>query len=120
MNGNEMHGGENVILRTSINIVRLDEPLECKILFWLLGSEGGGTFSTLKFILASQRFFVFIRRKCAAFPFSRVKTGFETILNSGPSRAHLSCFCSYANLPVIVEATHRHSNSSVHINVALQ
>lgn len=54
MNGNEMHGGENVILRTSINIVRLDEPLECKILFWLLGSEGGGTFSTLKFILASQ------------------------------------------------------------------
>lgn len=41
----------------------------------------------------------------------------QTILNSGPSRAHLSYFCSYANLPVIVEATHRHSNSSVRINV---
>lgn len=56
MNGNEMHGGEN-ILCTAINMVRLDEQFEHKILFWLLGSEGGrggGTFGSLKFILELQ------------------------------------------------------------------
>lgn len=59
---------------------------------------------------------------CGSTPFlTRVQTEFaaKTILNSAHSRAHLSYFCSYANLPVIVEATHRHSNSSVHINVPL-
>lgn len=44
MNGNEIHGGENVILCTAIRILRLDEPLEFKILFWLPGSGGGGGF----------------------------------------------------------------------------
>lgn len=34
MNGNEMHGKENVILCTVISILVLDEPLEYKILFW--------------------------------------------------------------------------------------
>lgn len=47
MNGNEMHGGEN-ILCTAISIVRLDEQFEHKILFWFLGSEGGGTLLCFK------------------------------------------------------------------------
>lgn len=36
MNANEMHGTENVILCTTINIFFLDEALEYKILFWNL------------------------------------------------------------------------------------
>lgn len=69
MNGNEMHGGENVTLCAAINILRLDEPLEYNILFWLVGSWGGGSFNSLKFIVALQWFPFSLEGNVWLFPF---------------------------------------------------
>ena len=54
MNGNDMHGEENVIPCTAINILHLDEPLEYKNLFWLVAKWRRGTVLTLKFTVALQ------------------------------------------------------------------
>lgn len=110
---------KNGIVCTAINIVCLDEPLEWKKTILVGGQVRRGHFLALwKCIVASHSDFMFSLRGESVWLFSSEES--ETILNSGPGRAHLSYFCSYANSPVIVGATHRHSNSSVHINVALQ
>lgn len=75
---------------------------------------------TLKMYFIAMIFF-FIREKSGI---PSLKSGKWILATDHSYSAHSAArrryFSSHANLPVIVEATEQHSNSSVHINVPLQ